>query len=132
MPSERSRAGAFFGSIHGTLSHLVFGDRAWMWRFTGTEALKPTAASIADSANAMPDWADLRQQRVALDDTIVSWADALTPAALSGDLTWHTMATGHANIRPRWLLVTHMFNHQGPGWDTARGCPRSNQLIWNW
>jgi uncharacterized damage-inducible protein DinB len=104
--------GAFFGSIHGTLSHLVFGDQAWMWRFTGNEALKPTATSIADSANAIPDWADLRQQRVALDETIISWADALTPAALSGDLTWRPMSGGSTTTRPRWLLVTHMFNHQ--------------------
>jgi uncharacterized damage-inducible protein DinB len=109
---RKEQCGAFFGSIHGTLSHIVFGDQAWMWRFTGNEALKPSAASIAASATAIPDWADLWQQRMALDDAIVSWATALTPTALSGDLTWHAMATGKANTRPRWLLVTHMFNHQ--------------------
>jgi uncharacterized damage-inducible protein DinB len=109
---RKEQRGAFFGSIHGTLSHLVFGDLAWMWRFTGNETLKPTAASIAASATAIPDWADLRQQRAALDDTIISWADVLTPGTLSGDLTWHAMASGQANTRPRWLLVTHMFNHQ--------------------
>jgi len=26
---------AFFGSIHGTLNHLLLGDRIWMGRFTG-------------------------------------------------------------------------------------------------
>ena len=29
--------GAFFGSIFRTLEHVVFGDRAWMTRFTGTD-----------------------------------------------------------------------------------------------
>ena len=33
---ERKRdRGAFFKSIHGTLNHLLFGDRAWLGRFTG-------------------------------------------------------------------------------------------------
>ena len=27
--------GAFFGSVLGTLNHLLFGDLAWMGRFTG-------------------------------------------------------------------------------------------------
>jgi uncharacterized damage-inducible protein DinB len=109
---RQEQRGAFFGSIHGTLSHLLFGDQAWMSRFTGDEAFKPTATSIAASATAIADWADLRQQRVALDDAIIRWADALTPAALDGDLTWRPMSGGNANTRPRWLLVTHMFNHQ--------------------
>ena len=33
---ERKRdRGAFFKSIHGTLNHLVWGDRAWLPRFNG-------------------------------------------------------------------------------------------------
>ena len=27
--------GAFFGSVHGKLNHLLVGDRIWMHRFTG-------------------------------------------------------------------------------------------------
>jgi uncharacterized damage-inducible protein DinB len=104
--------GAFFGSIHGTLSHLLFGDQAWLWRFTGDDAVKPPAITIAASATAVPDWADLKQRRVALDDTIIRWADTLSPAAMAGDLTWHAMVTGQANTRPKWQLITHMFNHQ--------------------
>jgi uncharacterized damage-inducible protein DinB len=34
---ERKRnVGAFFGSIHGTLNHLLLVDRIWMGRFTGS------------------------------------------------------------------------------------------------
>ena len=37
---ERGRErGAFFGSIHKTLSHLLWGDRVWMSRFS--EVPKP-------------------------------------------------------------------------------------------
>ena len=31
---RRRERGAFFGSIHKTLSHLLWGDRMWMSRFT--------------------------------------------------------------------------------------------------
>lgn len=32
----RADRGAFFQSLHGTLNHLLVGDRIWMRRFTGT------------------------------------------------------------------------------------------------
>jgi uncharacterized damage-inducible protein DinB len=37
IPDEKRKEdlGAFFQSIHGTLNHLLYGDRAWMGRFTG-------------------------------------------------------------------------------------------------
>ena len=31
----RADRGAFFKSLHGTLNHLLVGDRIWMRRFTG-------------------------------------------------------------------------------------------------
>lgn len=34
---RREDGGAFFGSIHGTLCHLLWGDRVWMHRFAGWE-----------------------------------------------------------------------------------------------
>jgi uncharacterized damage-inducible protein DinB len=35
--AERQRTrGAFFGSIHATLNHLLWGDRIWMSRLAGT------------------------------------------------------------------------------------------------
>ena len=37
---RRRERGAFFGSIHKTLSHLLWGDRIWMSRFT-PEVEKP-------------------------------------------------------------------------------------------
>ena len=33
----RRDLGAFFGSVHGTLNHLLLGDRIWMARFEGGE-----------------------------------------------------------------------------------------------
>jgi uncharacterized damage-inducible protein DinB len=31
---RKSDRGAFFGSIHATLNHLLWGDRLWLRRFT--------------------------------------------------------------------------------------------------
>src|SRR5258708_9338122 len=39
--SYRADHGAFFGSIHATLNHILIGDRIWMFVFTG-ERKKPT------------------------------------------------------------------------------------------
>ena len=42
--AERKQpCGAFFGSIHATLSHLLFGDQIWMHRFAGTPAPRASA-----------------------------------------------------------------------------------------
>jgi uncharacterized damage-inducible protein DinB len=102
--------GAFFGSIHGTLSHILFGDQAWMHRFAGTP--QPKAKSIAQSATAIPSWDDLSEQRRAFDAVITQWAATLDAAWLNGDLTWYSGAMGRDVTRPRAELVAHMFNHQ--------------------
>ena len=44
---RRLPRGAFWGTIHGTLCHVLWGDRMWMARFDGWE--KP-ATAIKDSA----------------------------------------------------------------------------------
>jgi uncharacterized damage-inducible protein DinB len=105
--------GAFFCSIHGTLSHLVFGDQIWLYRFTGNDGFKPVGATtIAESVTAIPDWTDLKQRRVVFDETMTAWAERMTPADLAGDVTWYSGAMGRDVTRPKWELVTHMFNHQ--------------------
>ncbi len=106
---RREDAGAFFGSLHGTLCHLLWGDRVWMSRFAGWE--RPEGG-IADSPRLVEGWDALREARVLADADILAWARALTPADLEGDLTWFSGATRREMRRPRWLLVTHMFNHQ--------------------
>jgi uncharacterized damage-inducible protein DinB len=109
---RRENRGAFFGSVHGTLCHLVFGDRAWMWRFTGDETLKPDIKSTADTATFIADWATLQTEREQLDGRILAWASALTPADLARDLTYVSVAANRQSTKPMALLVTHMFNHQ--------------------
>ena len=107
---ERQRErGAFFGSIHKTLSHLLWADRLWMSRLTDVPAPE---GGILRSVSLYPDWEVLRTERAAFDDRIIDWADRLDEASLAGDLTWHSAVTKREMGKPKWLLVTHMFNHQ--------------------
>ena len=106
---RKADRGAFFGSIHGTLSHLYWGDAVWMHRFAGTS--KPDG-SIKDSPGLQPNWMQLSEDRVVLDAVIIAWAEALDPAWLAGETRWFSGALGREMARANALLVTHFFNHQ--------------------
>jgi uncharacterized damage-inducible protein DinB len=108
--ARKAPRGAWFGSIHGTLNHILYGDQMWMSRFAGTP--KPKASSIPDSVGMYEAWDDLKRERTAFDHVIIEWADRLDPEGLAGDLTWFSGAVGRELTKPRWLLITHMFNHQ--------------------
>jgi uncharacterized damage-inducible protein DinB len=109
--AERKKdRGAFFGSIHATLNHLLFGDQIWMSRFAGTP--RPKAAGIPESVGLHERWEDLKRERAAFDETIIAWADQLGPAWLEGDLTWYSGAAKREVTKPKAMLVAHMFNHQ--------------------
>jgi uncharacterized damage-inducible protein DinB len=107
---ERRRdRSAWFDSIHKTLSHLLWGDQMWMSRFTSS---RRPEAGIPESVTLFPDWAGLKSERTRFDQTIIDWADALDAAWLAADQTYYSGGTGREWTRPRWSLVTHMFNHQ--------------------
>jgi len=111
LPDEERRRerGAFFGSIHGTLSHLVWGDRMWMSRFT-TVTRPPVG--VKDSVTMFATWDDLKRERAAMDETIIAWADGLDASWIEGDLAYFSGASQRDMVKPKWLVVTHMFNHQ--------------------
>lgn len=101
--------GAFWGSIRGTLAHLLWADHVWMARLDGWEA---PGAALAESGGFVTDWAELRSKRQITDARISRWAQALDDEALAGDLAWHSAAAGRAVTMPRAICVMHMFNHQ--------------------
>ncbi len=106
--AERKRDnGAFFKSIHNTLNHIMFGDLAFMARFTGAPETVPELG-----VNLHEDFADLQQARAALDRRIIDWAPTITDAWLQQPLTYVSKVTGSDITAPHWVLLTHMFNHQ--------------------
>src|SRR5713101_134363 len=70
---ERRRdLAAFFGSVHGTLNHLLLGDRIWMTRFEGG-----AHPSTSLDAILFDSFADLRGARIAMDARIEAFFAAL-------------------------------------------------------
>ncbi len=102
--------GAFFGSIHETLSHLLWGDQIWMARFAGTPA--PSASSIQESRSMIDAWSELTSQREAFDEKLLDWSDVVNEEFLNGELSWFSGALNKHVTRQTGMLVTHMFNHQ--------------------
>jgi uncharacterized damage-inducible protein DinB len=105
---RRRNRGAFFGSIHGTLNHLVWADRMWMSRWCDVEKIAATAKQSAD----LFDWETLKAQRATLDARILTWANEVDAAWLAGDMTWFSGVAQRDVTEARWLLLTHLFNHQ--------------------
>ncbi len=107
--ARREERGAFFGSIHGTLSHILWGDRMWMNRFAGTE--RPTE-TIATSPTMVPEWEALKAARAEFDKVIEDWAATVDRDWLGRDLTWFSGAVNREITKPAPFLVMHFFNHQ--------------------
>jgi len=101
--------GAFFGSIHGTLSHVLWGDTIWMSRFDGWQ---PPETGITGSPVMVQTWDMLKTERVGADARILDWAGRVQPTDLAGDLTWFSGAVGREITKPRALLIMQLFNHQ--------------------
>ena len=108
--TERRRdRGAFFGSIHATLSHLLWADGVWMHRLAGWP--KPDGG-IKESTALIAEWDALRAARDEADGRLITWADGVDPRWLAGELNYYSGALGKTLSKPVWLLVTHLFNHQ--------------------
>lgn len=105
--ARKQDRGAFFGSVHGTLNHLMFGDLCWLGRFCEGKARATRADEIL-----YDDFDALRAARVALDEEIAAWAATVLPQWLSAPFTFVSQIDGHTRTRPAWVFVTHMFNHQ--------------------
>lgn len=107
LKEERHRdMGAFFKSIHATLDHIFFADRAWMDRFTG----QPVSVRLGDVLHT--DFASLQQDREKLDETIVAWVEQLDGDWLASAFEYTSNVDGKTRIQPAWVYVTHLFNHQ--------------------
>ena len=97
---------AFFGSIHGTLNHILVGDRVWLGRIEGAE---PGVESLDQILYG--DFDGLRAARTSEDARIERLAGALTAGALVVPLVFETMAGEPVETPLPWVL-SHFFNYQ--------------------
>ena len=109
LPEAELRAdrGAFFGSLYATLNHIAYADLAFLSRFTGAPSVVPEIG-----VDLFGSFAALRREREAIDERLLRWSSTLTPEWLSESLTYQSKVDGVVRTKPRWLLVSHLFNHQ--------------------
>ena len=103
--SERHRR-AFFGNIHGTLNHIMVGDRIWLTRFEGGEI-----GSTALDSILYQDFEALHVARIAEDRRIEAFATTIDAEFLEGTVEYENNE-GRLLSDPVDLLVAHFFNHQ--------------------
>jgi uncharacterized damage-inducible protein DinB len=105
-PDRRRDVGAFFGSLHGTLNHLLIGDRIWMARFEGRAAPSTGLDAIVHDS-----FDELRAARVAMDATIESFFAAPPEGFIERPLRY-VNNEGRVFEDPPSLILPHFFNHQ--------------------
>ena len=118
-PDEATRErGAFFGSLLGTMNHLMASDTIWLTRFalhpSRFVALDALRGAQTPSSLTQPfgdSVAALRPQRERLDAMISGLAQELSDADLAQTLTY-TNSRGQAFHRQFGSLLLHFFNHQ--------------------
>lgn len=110
--------GAFFGSIIGTLNHLMVGDLIWLRRFSTTSggeilaqqlSLYPVPKGLNDTL--YHELAHFSDQRNLLDQQIISWLELLPEQVLAQPLQYKN-TKGESSRRSLALLIQHLFNHQ--------------------
>lgn len=105
---RKAERGLFFGSIHGTLNHLLLADKLWLGRFTH----QPFEVEGLDQ-ELFEEFTPLREARVDTDRLILEWTAGLTEAELAGELEYRSISNP---ATPRscalWIAVSHFFNHQ--------------------
>lgn len=114
----RHDRGAFFGSIWGTLNHLVVADALWLQRLAHHEPALPSLSVVAawpapsSLAHAMADdLAGLQSRRTVLDEAFIGVCAELPDALLDTTLRFHS-TQGQAFAKSVHEVLLHVFNHQ--------------------
>jgi uncharacterized damage-inducible protein DinB len=109
---------AFFGSIFGTLNHLVVADTLWLSRlarhttpFTSLAPLQGIAAPTSLGALLFDNLAELQQRRQLLDAVFIALANELNSAQLDSPFAY-TSTQGVRGCKRLGDVLSHVFNHQ--------------------
>jgi len=104
---RKADRGVFFGSIHGTLNHLLLADKLWLGRFMHD----PFDVQSLDQ-ELFADFVPLREARAETDRMTLEWTAGLTEAELGSELEYRGISSPTLRTRPLWIAVAHFFNHQ--------------------
>ena len=98
---------AFFGSIHGTLNHLLVGDRVWLARIEG----QPNPELRLDDQPCASLEA-LAVERAAEDERMIRLVDGYREDELGQPLRYTMITRPDPAETPLHLCWLHLFNHQ--------------------
>lgn len=98
---------AFFGSLRGTLNHILVADLIWLGRFIG----EPAAGIASLDQTLHQDFATLDAARRETDLRLIDLVGGLEPADFAATIAYRTMTRGEA-VNTRADMLTHVFNHQ--------------------
>ncbi len=116
---RRAERGAFFGSIHRTLNHILLADRIWLGRMrdcgvagdalVGASVVR-TGPGVALHDELYTDWGELRRERRATDEVIKTWTARFTPETPAVLMQYQSRGKSREHLA--WVAISHMFNHQ--------------------
>ncbi|HSW18833.1 MAG TPA: DinB family protein [Ramlibacter sp.] len=101
----RRPQGLFFGSLHGTLNHLLVAERLWQARFIEGESPR-----IALDAQLHADRAELVDALIEASTCWGAWL-AADESVLGADTLRYTRGNGQAVAVPFAPALGHVFNH---------------------
>lgn len=97
-------SGVSFGSMLGTLAHILGSQRTWLSRFQGISLDRvPSIQDFPDRMTWILGWEETASQ-------IGAFLAALTDEQLAAPITW-TTTKGETYNRPLWQPLMHMVNH---------------------
>jgi uncharacterized damage-inducible protein DinB len=110
--------GAFFGSIIGTLNHILIGDTVWLKRFASHQVVFPSlgyvrtlAVPASLDATLYSKFSALAEARTKMDEVIVQFSSELTEQVIASPLAYSN-TKGQPFIKKFGSLLQHFFNHQ--------------------
>ena len=114
--SYRLHTGVYFGSLHGTLNHLLLTDRLWLKRLTGE-------GDLPNDLNAIlyEDRIELTKARIAEDNRMVEVTGKYDETALRGLHSYRT-TSGMPQSQVLADILLHLFNHQTHHRGQAHAC----------
>ena len=99
--------GAFFGTMHKTLNHILLGDSVWMSRFTDT----PSSVTSLDAV-LFDSFPTLSKARTDFDEHIIEYTSSLTQEKLDGQFSYTPVSDPVKVTQFLAPALAHMFNHQ--------------------
>lgn len=104
-PEDLTReAGVSFGSLLGTMVHMLALQRLWISRFTGqAPPALPTPKDLPDFLSLAVAWEETHAE-------LEAFLAPLSEEQLAAEITW-TSTEGQTYTRPLWQPVFHMVNH---------------------